>query len=103
MQIEIPFEAALILEETSLKTDHPELWTRYLNNRHIRYTRRVGARVFTSVGREDLRIIRDYFSLWLQYESLLPEGEQDRLQVNLAQYAANVLTMAIETPSPATR
>lgn len=99
MQIEIPFDAALILDETDLKHDHPELWTRYLNNRHIRYTRRIGARVFTSVGREDLRIIRDYFSLWLQFESLLPEEEQDKAQVRLATYAVSVLTGAIEATS----
>lgn len=100
MHIEIPFEAALILEETDLKHDHPDVWTRYLNNRTIRFTRRVGALVKTSVGRSDMTILRDYFYLWLHYESLLPEAEQDKKLVRLSNYAASMLSAAIERSLP---
>lgn len=73
MKIDISFEAAQILDGTSLKVDEPEVWTRYLNNRTIRFGRVVGARVMTHMGHRDLALIRDYFCLWLHNQELIPD------------------------------
>lgn len=78
MQIEITFDAAELLNSTSLKQDHSDVWARYLNNRVVRFGKRVGAVVKTEVGRGDLLIIRDYLSLWLCDQELVPDHLRDR-------------------------
>lgn len=106
MRLEIPFEAAEILNATSLKTDYPEVWKRYLNKREMRFGHRLGARVYTPLGRLDLAVIRDYFCLWLHEQELIPDDLRKRSDESLmrdARYAIGVLTQVIEahTCSPA--
>lgn len=90
LHIDLPFDAALILEETALKVDKPELWTRYLNNRVIRYGRFNGARMAAIVGPADLVVIRDYFVLWLD-DRIEPDHRQTRLAENAVHLLSGML------------
>lgn len=94
MRLEIPFAAAEILNTTSLKTDFPEVWKRYLNKREMRVGHMMGARVYTPLGRLDLAIIRDYFCLWLHEQELMAPDQREGMRD--ARYAIGVLTEAIE-------
>lgn len=99
VQLDIPFDAALILDGTTLKTDHPDVWARYLNNRVLRFGRRVGAMVKTELGHTDLIVIRDYFSLWLNAQELIPADlreREDRRLLESARNAANQLSAVID-------
>jgi hypothetical protein len=99
MRLEIPFDAAEILNKTTLKVDRPDVWTRYLNRREIRFGHRLGARVYTPLGCSDLGVIRDYFSLWLNDQELIPDNLRDKktdFAMREAKYAASILTHAIE-------
>jgi hypothetical protein len=99
LHLEIPFDAAEILHRTSLKQDHPDVWRRYLNNRVIRFGKRVGAQVKTRVGRSDLLVIRDYFCLWLSEQELIPDHLREREDTRSMRYAHDAvgrLSMAID-------
>lgn len=99
MQLDISFDAAEILRETGLRTDAPELWSRYLDKMTVRFGKRTGARVYTSMGRLDLGIIRDYFCLWVNDQQLVPaelRTRQDEQRIRHARQAISALTGAIE-------
>jgi hypothetical protein len=99
MQLDISFDAAEILRETGLRTDDPELWSRYLDKMTVRFGKRTGARVYTSMGWHDLGIIRDYFCLWVSDQELVPaelRTRQDEQRIRHAQQAISALTAAIE-------
>lgn len=99
MQIHIPFDAALILNKTTLRDDFPETYKRYENQSTVyvgRYLMR--AMVKTRVGAIDMSIIRDYFDLWLNAQDLIPEdckSREDLELVRAAREAVYQLTKAI--------
>jgi hypothetical protein len=99
MQIDIPFDAALILAKTTLREDFPETYARYEAQSTVYVGRRMmRARVKTRVGGIDLHIIRDYFDLWLNAQDLIPEecrSAEDVELVRSAREAVHVLTRVI--------
>lgn len=78
MQLRLPFDAALVMNQTTLAQDFPEVWRRYLNNTTIAYGRQTGVRVLTKLGAEDLRCIRSYFCLWLSNQELIDDDLRSR-------------------------
>lgn len=72
MQLQLPFDTALILAKTPLREDHPDVWKRYESKTVIRFGMRTGARVFTQLGLRDMQVIRQYICLWLEEQDLIP-------------------------------
>lgn len=99
MQLDIPFDAALILNKTTLRQDFPETYKRYEEASTIYVgIGRVQARVKTRLGAMDMCIIRDYFDLWLNSQDLIPkdcQSKDDKQLVRSAQEAVYVLTRAV--------
>lgn len=100
MQIDIPFDAALILyKHTTLRQDFPETFRRYEENSTVYVgSRAMTARMKTRTGGIDLSIIRDYFDLWLNAQDLIPEeckGKDDLELVRSAREAVYQLTRAL--------
>ena len=100
MQLDIPFDAALILYKTTLREDFPETFQRFENQSTIYVGQRaMQARMKTKTGGIDLHIIRDYFDLWLNSQDLIPEElrtEDDMKLVRSAREAVHYLTRAID-------
>jgi hypothetical protein len=100
MQIDIPFDAALVLYKTTLRQDFPETFKRFENQSTVYVGQRAWqARMKTKTGGIDLYIIRDYFDLWLNAQDLIPEecrGQDDIKLVRAAREAVHYLTRAID-------
>jgi hypothetical protein len=99
VQIDIPFDAALILAKTTLRQDFPETYKRY-ENQSVVYVGayRMTARMKTRTGGIDLSIIRDYFDLWLNAQEMIPDECKDKDDLDLvrsAREAVYQLTRAI--------
>jgi hypothetical protein len=100
VQIDIPFDAALILyKHTTLRQDFPETF-RHFESQSTVYVgaRAMTARMKTRTGGIDLSIIRDYFDLWLNTQDLIPnecKNKDDLELVRSAREAVYQLTRAI--------
>lgn len=107
MQIDISFDAAQILNDTTLRQDRPDVWARYLEQRVVRFGRHVGARVYTPMGWQDLSVIRNYLCMWINHQELIPDELRDRSDAQLlaeVRQAVVVFTRVIDQHvNPATR
>lgn len=94
MQLQLPFEAALVLHRTGLRSDHQDVWRRYEEKTVIRFGRNAWRAVAqTDLGCHDMRTIRNHFELWLASH----DAEQDADMCKAAKRAVGILTQAIAT------
>lgn len=96
MELRLPFDAARVMEQTSLRRDYPDVWSRYLEKLTVSYGLQTGVRIKTRLGYDDLVIIRNHFELWLAEQDLIDPDDRDRdaatliFQATHAVYAINL-------------
>lgn len=76
MQIQLPFDTAVVLSKTTFRIDEPEVWSRYQNNTVIRYGLQTGARVFTQIGLHDMEVVRSFICRWLEEQDSIPADQR---------------------------
>lgn len=83
------YDAAQLLNETTLRSESPELWKRYLNSRVIT-ANLYSAKVRFDLNRKDLVVVLESFQDWLDGH---PQEDTRR---SLAHWAIHQLTQAID-------
>lgn len=71
---DISFHAAELLRETTLRHDHPDVWSRYIMNRFMYVTQDGNARVSIPLDTLDLQVLTDYLEKWLDKRSYEPSA-----------------------------
>lgn len=95
MTLQLPFDAALVLHRTKLRTDHPDVWRRYEANTVIRYRRTsYQAYAHSTLELSDLRVLRNYYELYLSTCELDPT-ERDTALCKAARRAVATLSHTI--------
>lgn len=99
MKLQMPFDAALVLNGTPLRHEHPDVWRRYEDKTNIRFGMRTGAVAYTQVGAQDLLTICRHFDLWLAEQELIPDELRDKDSkkcVQAVQGAVHAITYALQ-------
>lgn len=101
MKLQLPFDAALALHQTTLRIDHPHVWRRYEENTIIRYGRRAFEAVADStLDLDDFKILRRYYEhYYLSHCDLLGATERDAALCRAARRAVAMLSNAIAAAS----
>ena len=93
LDLQLTFEAALVLHRTSLRRDYPDVWRRYEKNTIIRYGHKTGrAKAYSQLGRCDMKIMCHYYKKWLS-----ENANADKHQVQAVRWAVDALARAIKS------